>query len=65
MGSAVFFVDIVCHVGGGVDFDTVRKVRFRGRKRGPMGWGAFKVAEEVKLLLVVADVGIFSSRKDE
>ena len=44
MGSAVFFVDVVCHVGGGVDFDAVGKVGFGEGECGSVIWSAFEIS---------------------
>jgi len=62
---SVFFVYVVCHVRGGMDFDAVGEIGFRERKCRPMGWSAFEVAEEVELFLVVTVVWIFSFCKNE
>jgi len=60
MGTAVFLVDIVSHVGSGVDFDSVGKVGFGEGKGGSVVCSAFEVAEEVELFFVVAVVWAFA-----
>ena len=48
-----------------MNFDAVGKVGFGEGKCGSMIWGAFEVAEEMKLFFVVTVIWVFTFGKNE